>query len=346
METFWFVIVALMLSVYVILDGFDLGAGVIHHLAARNEQERTLILRAIGPVWDGNEVWLLAAGGVLFFGFPALYAASFSGFYLPLMMVLWLLMLRGIGIELRGHLDNPLWRQFWDLTFAVSSALLAIFFGAALGNVIRGVPINAGKSFFEPLWTNFLPYGQTGILDWYTVLTGVVALVALTAHGANYIALKTSNDVQARARRISKATAWLFTLLAAVSLLATLRVRPQMLDNYKAHILGWAIPLVVATGLTGMHLFRARANDRAAFLSSALTIAGMLGGVAFGLYPNVLPSTLAAENNLTIWNTAAQSYGLRVGVIWWTIGLTLALVYFTYLYRSFRGKVALEGEGY
>ena len=129
METFWFVMLGLVLTVYVILDGFDLGAGIIHHFAAKTEDERTLILRAIGPVWDGNEVWLLVAGGTLFFSFPVLYAASFSGFYLPLMMVLWLLMLRGVGIELRGHLDNPLWRQFWDLVFAVASALLAIFFG-------------------------------------------------------------------------------------------------------------------------------------------------------------------------------------------------------------------------
>src|SRR6185295_6725546 len=138
----------LMLTVYVILDGFDLGAGIIHHFAAKTEDERRLILRAIGPVWDGNEVWLVVAGGTLFFSFPVLYAVSFSGFYLPLMMVLWLLMLRAIGIELRGHLDDPLWRQFWDFVFAVASALLAIFFGAAIGNVIRGVPLNSEGYFF------------------------------------------------------------------------------------------------------------------------------------------------------------------------------------------------------
>src|SRR5262249_29174477 len=185
METFWFVIVAFVLTVYVILDGFDLGVGIIHHLAGKAEDERRLILRAIGPVWDGNEVWLVVAGGTLFFSFPVLYAISFSGFYLPLMMILWLLMLRAIGIELRGDLDNTLWRQFWDFVFAVASAMLAIFFGVALGNVIRGVPLNADKFFFEPLWTNFLPHGQTGILDWYTALTGGVAFVALAAHGAN-----------------------------------------------------------------------------------------------------------------------------------------------------------------
>src|SRR5579862_9163675 len=141
METFWFMIVAVMLAAYVILDGFDLGAGAIYLYAARTSQERRMILRAIGPVWDGNEVWLLAAGGTLYFAFPQLYASGFSGFYLPLMMVLWLLMLRAIGIEFRAHIENPVWQGFFDVVFCVSSALLAIFFGAALGNVIRGVPL-------------------------------------------------------------------------------------------------------------------------------------------------------------------------------------------------------------
>src|SRR5262245_18827285 len=141
METLWFMIVAVMVTAYVLLDGFDLGAGVIYLLVARRGGERKAVLRAIGPVWDGNEVWLLAAGGTLYFAFPQLYASSFSGFYLPLMMVLWLLMLRAIGIEFRAHVDNPVWQGFFDSVFSISSGLLAIFFGAALGNVVRGVPL-------------------------------------------------------------------------------------------------------------------------------------------------------------------------------------------------------------
>ena len=160
-------------------------------------------MRAIGPVWDGNEVWLLAAGGTLYFAFPLLYASSFSGFYLPLMMVLWLLMLRGIGIELRAHMENPVWRGFFDMVFCVSSVLLAIFFGAALGNVVRGVPLGADGYFFEPLWTNFRVGTNTGILDWYTVLTGVIALVTLTAHGSLYVAVKTDGELNRRARTIA-----------------------------------------------------------------------------------------------------------------------------------------------
>src|SRR6201993_1268601 len=155
METLWFIIVAVMVAAYVVLDGFDLGAGVIYLTAARTANERRAILRAIGPVWDGNEVWLLAAGGTLYFAFPLLYASAFSGFYLPLMLVLWLLILRAVGIEFRAHVENPVWQSFFDFVFWISSTLLAIFFGAALGNVIRGVPLAPDGYFFEPLWTNF-----------------------------------------------------------------------------------------------------------------------------------------------------------------------------------------------
>src|SRR6516225_3986944 len=204
MSTLWFILVAFMLTTYVLLDGFDLGAGIIHLLAARTDIERRFILRAIGPVWDGNEVWLIAAGGTLFFTFPLLYASSFSGFYLPLIIVLWLLIVRGIAIELRSRIDSSVWASFWDGMFFLGSALLAIFFGAALGNVIRGVPLNSQGYFFEALWTDFNPFSANpGILDWYTILIGLLAFTALMMHGANYIAVKTEGVLNERARRIS-----------------------------------------------------------------------------------------------------------------------------------------------
>ena len=184
METLWFVLVAFMLTAYVVLDGFDLGAGVISLFVAQGHEERNIVLKTIGPVWDGNEVWLIAAGGALYFAFPSLYAAAFSGFYLPLMIVLWLLMLRGIGVELRSHVDNPLWWSAFDFLFTASSLLLAVFFGAAIGNVMRGVPLDKDGFFFEALWTDFRVGPHPGILDWYTSLTGVLALVSLTVHGA------------------------------------------------------------------------------------------------------------------------------------------------------------------
>jgi len=177
METFWFGAIAMMLAVYVVLDGFDLGAGVAHLVVARDEHDRAAILKAIGPFWDGNEVWLLAAGGVLVFAFPRLYAASFSGFFLPLTIVLWLLMGRGIALEFRNHLeDASVWRPFWDAVFGISSALLAVFLGAALGNVVRGVPFSHEGTFFEPFFTDLRTTGDTGIIDWFTLLVGVFAL--------------------------------------------------------------------------------------------------------------------------------------------------------------------------
>src|SRR6476661_7805556 len=178
----WFWIVAAMLAAYVVLDGFDLGIGILSPLLARSESDRQIMLRSIGPVWNGNEVWLLAGGGTLYFAFPELYSSAFSGFYLPLMVVLWLLILRGISIEFRSHLQTPVWRPFWDVVFCGASALLAIFFGAALGNVVRGVPVGASGFFFLPLWTDFGVDGELGILDWYTVVVGVAAFATLMLH--------------------------------------------------------------------------------------------------------------------------------------------------------------------
>jgi cytochrome bd ubiquinol oxidase subunit II len=346
METLWFMIVAVMVAAYVVLDGFDLGAGVIYLGAAKTVNERRTIMRAIGPVWDGNEVWLLAAGGTLYFAFPLLYASSFSGFYLPLMMVLWLLMLRGIGIELRAHMENPVWRGFFDVVFCVSSVLLAIFFGAALGNVVRGVPLGPDGYFFEPLWTNFRVGVDTGILDWYTVLCGVIALVTLTAHGALYIAVKTEGELNQRCRRVALAAWPVQLILTIVGLAATIYVRPSVLDNYKQHAIGFLIPGVVFASLAVMILALRKGQDKRAFVASAVYIVGMLVGAAFALYPVVLPATTDPARNLTIYNTAAGHHGLAVGFTWWILGMILALVYFTVLFRMFRGKVQLEGEGY
>jgi cytochrome d ubiquinol oxidase subunit II len=346
METLWFMIVAMMVAAYVVLDGFDIGAGAIYLGAGKTNDERRKILRAIGPLWDGNEVWLLAAGGTLYFAFPLLYASSFSGFYLPLMMVLWLLMLRGIGIELRAHMENPVWVGFFDLIFCVSSVLLAIFFGAALGNVVRGVPLGADGYFFEPLWTNFRASGNTGILDWYTVLTGVIALVTLTAHGSLYIAVKTDGELNQRARSIAFWVWPLQLLLTIVGLIATCYVQPAVLDNYKQHAIGFLIPVNVLGSLGGMIYLIRKEQDKLAFVASAVYIVGMLVGAAFALYPVVLPASTNPAYSLTIYNTAAGKHGLSVGIMWWIPAMILALGYFVLLFRMFRGKVRLEGEGY
>ena len=335
-----------MVIAYVILDGFDLGAGIINFFVARNHHERSLILRAIGPVWDGNEVWLLAAGGALFFAFPLLYASSFSGFYLPLMIVLWLLMLRGVGVELRSHVDDPLWWSFFDFLFSFSSLLLAIFFGAAVGNVIRGVPLNSEGYFFEALWTDFRLSPYPGILDWYTVLIGVLALATLTVHGAHYIALKTEGDICNRARRVAALAWWALVLLTVLSLAASLYVRPQAVDNFRLRPWGWIIPAVVAASLIGMPFFRTRGRDWPAFLSSSAYIVGTLGGAAFSMYPILLPASTDPRYSLTIHNAKTGAYSMSVGLIWWLIGTALAIGYFTFLYRFFSGKVSLDEDGY
>ena len=341
METIWFIFVALMVTMYVLLDGFDLGAGAIHLFAARNDRERRTIIRAIGPVWDGNEVWLIAAGGTLFFAFPTLYASGFSGFYLPLIIVLWLLMIRGLSIELRGHISDPMWASFWDAAFFVGSSLLAVFYGAALGNVVRGVPLNESGYFFQPLWTDFSPFSDTpGILDWYTVLIGLLALTTLVVHGSNFIAVKTEDDLNARSRRIARRFSFATVLLTVLATPATFWVSPEMLRSFNERPYGYVLPLVAVAGLAGMVYFDLRGRDREAFLSSSAYIVGMLTSTVFGVYPKVLPAVDPA-NSLTVQNASASTYGMAVGLVWWSIGMVLAAVYFTVIYRLFRGKVRL-----
>jgi cytochrome bd ubiquinol oxidase subunit II len=344
MATLWFWIVAAMIAAYVVLDGFDLGAGAIYLIAAKTNDERRRVLRAIGPVWDGNEVWLLAAGGTLYFAFPQLYASSFSGFYLPLMMVLWLLILRGIGIEFRAHIDNPVWQDFFDVVFSGSSILLAVFFGAALGNVVRGVPLDASGYFFEPLWTNFKLGPQTGILDWYTVLTGVVALVTLIAHGSYYVALKTDEDLGRRARGFALLCWPVQFFLTFSTLVATYFIRPEIMANFTTYKIGILVPIVVIASLGIMLWANPKGKEKLAFLASSLYIIAMLVGAAFALYPVVLPAR-DHRYDLTIYNTAAGSHGLSVGLVWWTFSAVLAIAYFVFVYRMFRGKVQV-GEGH
>ena len=342
----WFLLVAVMITAYVVLDGFDLGAGVLHLFLARNEEERRLVIRSIGPVWDGNEVWLLAGGGTLYFAFPLLYASGFSGFYLPLMMVLWLLILRGIGVELRMHLDSPVWRGLFDGCFGIGSLLLTVFYGAALGNVIRGVPLEPDGYFFLPLWTNWNVGPQPGVLDWYTVIAGVVALVALSLHGANYVAIKTTGDFNARARRASRLLSPVLVLLTAGSLAATLAIRPALLDNYLRFPVLFVIPVLVAASLATLWNANRQNLERAAFLSSCAYLVFMLVGAAAAVYPNLLVSTTDPARNITVYNAHSGEHSLAVGLIWWGFGMALAVAYFIFVYRMFRGKISPAAGGH
>lgn len=346
METLWFVLVCLMFAVYVVLDGFDLGAGALHGWIAKGDEERRTVLNAIGPVWDGNEVWLIAGGGVMYFAFPTLYAVAFSGFYLPLIMVLWLLMMRGLGIEMRHHVKHPMWQSFWDVSFMLGSGLLAFVFGAALGNVVRGVPLAEDGKFFLPLWNRFVIEPEAGVLDWFTVLMGLVSLAVLAVHGASYLSWKTTGEVERRARRVVTAGVWVIALLLVISLPASLYVRPAMWERYTDSVFGWIFPLTAATGLAGLGYFGRAGQPLKAFLSSCTFIAGALASTAFAMYPSLLPSSIDPTHDLTIYNSAAQSYGLTTGFVWWSIGIVLAAAYFVYMFYSFRGKVQVDDHGY
>jgi cytochrome d ubiquinol oxidase subunit II len=342
----WFCIVAVMVAIYVVLDGFDLGAGIIHLCVARNVAERRLVLKSIGPVWDGNEVWLLAGGGALYFAFPALYASSFSGFYLPLMMVLWLLILRGIAIEFRNQISNALWTPFWDVVFALASCLLAIFLGAALGNVVRGVPLDANHEFFLPLWTNFLPGPSAGILDWYTVLVGLFSFFTLALHGALWVNFKTEGELQQRTRRVARAAWFCVVLFTVIVTIASFSIQPHLAASYAAMPLGFVFPALALAGLLGSIVFLLKQKDGAAFLASCLYIVGMLTSVVFGVFPYVLPSNAVPDFSLTVANASAPAYGLGVGIAWFVPGIILVAGYFTFVYRKFSGKVTLEGGGH
>lgn len=342
MEIFWYCAVTLMLAVYVVLDGYDFGVGMVYHFVARTEAERRMALAAIGPVWSGNEVWLIAGGAVLFLAFPRAYAAGFSGFYLALIIVLWLLIGRGLAIELRAHLDHLLWKQFWDMAFAAASALLAIVFGAALGNLIRGVPLNAEGYFFVALWTDFLPGPDPGILDWFTVLLGITSAVLLTLHGANYLVMKTTGELQARARHVARLSGYAAVLLVALVLPALSVVQPSFRLNYDAHPIGYGLPLIGLAALAALLVFRSRDQDVAAFLSSSVLLLGLLAGTAWGSYPNILIATTDPSYSLTITNASAGSYGLQAAFWWFTIGLAIVIIYQILIHRVFWGPVKPE----
>lgn len=347
MATVWFWLVAALLTMYVVLDGFDLGAGAIYPAVARTDLERRTVLRSIGPVWDANEVWLLTAGGSLVLAFPKLYASSFSGFYLPLMAVLWLLILRAVAIEFRSHLEDRVWRPFWDAVFFGASLLLAVFFGAALGNVVRGVPLGEDGYFFSPLWTDFTTRGaRLGILDWFTVTVGITSLLALMHHGALWVALKTHDPVRSRALR---AAAWTWPLLVVALVVVTVsafRVQPHLADRMGAQPMGVVFPLVAAAGLGTSLWMRRGGRELGAFLGSVAFLVGILVSVAFSLYPLLLPSTAGAARALTVDNAMGPPHGLRVAFFWWIPGMMLVTGYTVFIYRRMRGKVSMDGDGY
>lgn len=334
----WFWVLAGMLIAYSVLDGFDLGVGALHLWIARDNCERRIALNAIGPVWNGNEVWLIAAGGMMVVSFPGLYASAFSGFYLALMIVLWLLILRGVSIEVRGQIRHPLWRSFWDACFWIGSLLLALLLGVALGNVLRGLPVQADHLFQGTFAL---------LLNPYALLTGVLSVAVLAWHGANYLRLKTEGELLLRVRRWSTSLYWIMLALVLVSTLTTFLIRPELSGNYRQHPAGLLLPLVAVAGLVlGFFGRRHAERDRAAFRSSVLTIAGLLASAAFSIFPNLVVSTLNPAWSLNIYNTASTPHAQFTSLIANLVGMIGVVVYSTYIHRIFRGKVRPDQHGY
>ncbi len=344
----WYGIVAVMLTAYVVLDGYDLGAGALHLTVARTGDERRQVLGAVGPFWDANEVWLLASGGALFVAFPRVLAAGLSGFYLAIFLVIWTLILRAVAIEFRSHVPDGLWRRFWDTTFTVASTLLPILFGAAIGNVIRGLPLTPDGWFALTLFTNFRTGPEVGILDWYTVLAGVFALVALTGHGAAFLTWRTDGPVHDRARSVARL---LFPALAALWPLvtwATYVVNPELLRALPGRPLAWLGVLMAIGGLGAVFAGLGRGRPLMAFLGSSTWIAGMLVATASCLFPVMLRAVPDPALSITAYTAGGSTGGLRAATGWWVIGFPVAIGYFVVLFRLHRGKVAAarEGEGY
>jgi cytochrome bd ubiquinol oxidase subunit II len=324
--TAWFIFLAVLVTVYVVLDGFDLGLGALHRVLPRSDEEREEAAAAIGPVWNGNEVWLLVSGGVLFMAFPKAYAGAFSGLYFGLIIVLWLLVGRGLALEMRHEIDHPLWRTACDTVFWLSSGALALVFGVALGNVVRGVPLQADGYFHLSLF---------GILNWYGLLVGVFALAVLCTHGATFLALRASPELSLRAGRAAQVMTIAVAVLFVVMIGPTYAVRDEMLTNLVDHPWRLVFPILAVAALVAMFVYQARGIWGRAFAASSLFLVGLLTTMAAGLYPNILPAHDGDPYSLTVHNAAAGSHTLKVALFWWPLGMVLAAVYSVLTYRMF-----------
>jgi len=341
MDTLWFCLLALMLSTYVVLDGFDFGVGMLHLFVARSRAERRQVLRAVGPVWDGNEVWLIALGGTMLLAFPKLLATAFAGFYLPLMIMLWLLMFRALGIELRHQVEDRLWEQFWDVAFGLASFLLAVVVGAALGNVVRGVRLSEDGTFFAPLWTDFRAAGEIGILDWYTILFGEATAITLAHHGALWLTSRTDGDVFSRSLRVAASTWPLVVALGVAVVATTIVVQPNMRASLQARPWTAGFVFLAAGSIIAARKYRLRRSHGKAFLASCVYLYAMMAGGASWIFPFVLPGRESGAG-LTASAAASPAPTLVVTLYWWVPGMLIALGYTAIVYRAMPAKFSID----
>ena len=357
MELFWYIIIAVVLAVFFILDGYDFGAGIIQLFFAKTEQDKEVIAKSAGLFWDSNEVWLVAGGGMLFMAFPTFYASVFSGFYLPLIIVLWLIVFRAIGLEFRSQFKYQMWKDVWDKAFGISSLLLALFFGIGLGNVVRGVNLGGvengvsvyeGHFFFLPLWNgSFSPLSETpGVIDWFTIIIGLITVVTLAIHGANWIILKTNSSINDQLKTVIFKLNIALIILTIFSLSVWQIVNPASLNNFMDKPYLVIFPIIYFSAMFGLFFIKKLKKDIYGFILSTLLILGGITSSLASLFPVVLPSTNHINKSLTIYNTAASEYGLSVALSWGIVGFILLFVYLIIQKRLMGGKIDKMNYGH
>lgn len=349
MEIFWYIIIAIVLAVFFILDGYDFGTGIIHLFMAKKEEDKEVIAKAAGLYWDSNEVWLVAAGGMLFMAFPTFYASVFSGFYLPLVIVLWLIVFRAIGLEFRSQFNYQMWKDLWDKAFGISSLLLALFFGIALGNMVRGVNLGGVENgvsiyeahyFFLPLWdSSFSPSSaHPGVIDWFTLTIGIISVIVLAMHGANWIVLKTNATINNKLKKVVFKLNIALSVLTVFSLVIWHVINESPFKNFLEKPYLIIFPILYFSGIIGLYFVK-KNKDVTNFIFSTIIVLGGITSSLASMFPTILPSTNAINQPLTIYNTAATEYGLSVAMGWGIIGFILLFVYMIVQKRLMKGKI-------
>lgn len=337
LEVVWFIVVVILLTGYAILDGFDLGVGMLH-LLSKKDEERRIMLNSIGPVWDGNEVWLVTAGGGLFAGFPVVYATLCSGFYLPLMALLAGLIFRAVAIEVRSKNPSAVWRWVWDLLFSVASLVIAFALGAAIGNLIRGVPLDSNQEFAG---------GVSDLLNPYALLVGVLAVGLFSMHGAIYILMKTEGELHAKIRAWINPLIIFFIMTFAITTVATLIYYTHMTDAIRDRPIFFFVALINMFAVANIPREIQRNRDDLAFASSCVNIASLMGLYAIGTFPNIVRASNDPMNlSLTLWNSASSQMTLEILLLIALIGIPIVLAYTFSVYWIFHGKVRLDATSY
>src|SRR5260370_5131568 len=338
----WYAVVSFMLIIYIVLDGRNFGAGMLQWFVAKTPEERRQVIAAIGPLWTWHEVWLLGFGGTLIAIFPRLMASAFAGYYLALCLILWCLIVRGVSIEVGGQINDRLWQGYWDFNCVLSILLLAILFGAAAGNVARGVPVDAQGNFSMAFFTDFNVRGHVGLLDWYTVSIAILAVVVLAAHGATYLTLKTEGPVHDRCEKCGRFL-WMAVVPLLLVVLAESRfVRPDLPGRAWSNPFWWiGLVMILVSTITLISGLTNRREVRA-FIGSNFLIVGLLATGAAAIFPVMLHSTLAPENSLTAYAVASSSATLLRASFWWPIGFALSVFYFVFISLRYAGKVSVQ----